>query len=80
MGNTTPLTNNKKLLAWVDEMAKMCQPDQVVWCDGSQEEYDELARMMVKNGAYVRLCDERGFYLLLTVNHYKYVLKFCNIK
>ncbi len=31
MGSTTPLTKNKKLLAGVDEMAKMCQPDQVVW-------------------------------------------------
>ncbi|HDY69256.1 MAG: phosphoenolpyruvate carboxykinase (GTP) [Candidatus Scalindua sediminis] len=59
MGSTTPLTKNKKLLAWVDEMAKMCQPDQVVWCDGSKEEYDELAEMMVKNGTYVRLNDKK---------------------
>ncbi|MEE9213963.1 MAG: hypothetical protein V3U54_04090, partial [Thermodesulfobacteriota bacterium] len=57
MGSTTPLIKNKKLLVWVDEMAKMCQPDQVVWCDGSKEEYDELAEMMVKNGTYVRLND-----------------------
>jgi phosphoenolpyruvate carboxykinase (GTP) len=59
MGSTTPLTKNKKLLAWVNEMAKMCQPDKIVWCDGSKEEYDELARMMVKNGAYVRLNDKK---------------------
>ncbi|MGR3302648.1 MAG: phosphoenolpyruvate carboxykinase (GTP) [Candidatus Scalindua sp.] len=59
MGNTIPLTKNKKLLAWVDEVAKMCQPDQVVWCDGSQEEYDEMADMLVKSGTYVRLNDEK---------------------
>ena len=59
MGSTAPLTKNKKLLAWIDEVAKMCQPDQVVWCDGSQEEYDEMADMLVKNGTYVRLNDEK---------------------
>ena len=59
MGGTIPLTKNKKLLAWIDEVAKMCQPDQVVWCDGSQEEYDEMANMLVKSGTYVRLNDEK---------------------
>ena len=59
MGSTTPLTNNKKLLAWVDEMARMCQPDKVVWCDGSKEEYDELADVLVKNGTYVKLNEEK---------------------
>ncbi|MDR4499320.1 MAG: phosphoenolpyruvate carboxykinase (GTP) [Candidatus Scalindua sp.] len=59
MGSKTPLTQNKKLLSWVDEITKMCQPDQVIWCDGSKEEYDELAEMMVKNGTYVRLNDEK---------------------
>ena len=59
MGSTTPLTKNRELLAWVDEVAKMCQPDQVVWCDGSQEEYDEMADMLVKSGTYVKLNDEK---------------------
>lgn len=59
MGSEAPLTNNKKLLEWVDKKAKMCKPDKVVWCDGSQDEYDELAEVMVKNGAYVRLNDKK---------------------
>jgi len=59
MGSTIPLTKNKKLLAWIDKVAKMCKPDQVVWCDGSQEEYDEMADMLVKSGTYVRLSDEK---------------------
>ncbi|MBS1257230.1 MAG: Phosphoenolpyruvate carboxykinase [GTP] [Candidatus Scalindua arabica] len=59
MGGTIPLTKNKKLLTWIDEVAKMCQPDQVVWCDGSHEEYDEMADMLVKSGTYVRLNDDK---------------------
>jgi phosphoenolpyruvate carboxykinase (GTP) len=44
------MTENKKLQAWVKEMADMCQPDQIYWCDGSQEENDRLLQEMVKSG------------------------------
>jgi phosphoenolpyruvate carboxykinase (GTP) len=47
------MTKNKKLLAWVDEMAKMCQPDKIHWCDGSQEENDRLIKVCVDNGSFV---------------------------
>ena len=52
---STTMTTNKKLLAWVDEMAKMCKPEKVHWCDGSQEEYDALSAGMVRTGTYVKL-------------------------
>jgi len=47
--NTAP-TNHKKLLAWVDEIARLCQPDQIEWCDGSKEEYDRLTKLMIDEG------------------------------
>ncbi len=46
------MTNNKKLIAWVDEMAKLCKPDKVYWCDGSQEENDRLIKQCVDNGSF----------------------------
>jgi len=46
---------NKKLLAWVDEMARMCQPDSVYWCNGSQKEYDWLCDTMIQSGTFIRL-------------------------
>ena len=36
------LTENKAVLSWIDEMAKMTQPDKIVWIDGSQEQIDAL--------------------------------------
>ncbi len=59
------MTKNKKLLAWVEEMTRLCKPDQVVWCDGSQEEYDRLMQGMVESGMAIRLNPEKrpGSYL-----------------
>jgi len=48
-------TENKKLLEWVDEMARMCKPDSVSWCDGSREEYDRHMADMVESGSATSL-------------------------
>ena len=48
-------TKNKKLLEWVEEMAELAQPDRVVWCDGSQQEWDRLTQQMVDAGTFIRL-------------------------
>src|SRR5918912_1388768 len=52
-------TKHERLLAWVEEMAAMCKPDQVHWCDGSAEEYDELCQVLVDNGTFERLSDAK---------------------
>jgi phosphoenolpyruvate carboxykinase (GTP) len=53
------VTTNQRLLDWVEEVATLCQPDRVEWCDGSQEEYDRLCQLLVDAGTLTRLNDER---------------------
>lgn len=48
------LPNNERLLRWVEEVAALCEPDRIHWCDGSQEEYDELCELLVQNGTVAR--------------------------
>jgi phosphoenolpyruvate carboxykinase (GTP) len=48
-------TNHWRLRAWVNDMIELCQPARVYWCDGSQQEYDELCELMVQKGMLIRL-------------------------
>jgi len=48
-------TTHKALLAWVEEMSRLCQAERVFWCDGSEEEYQSLSDLMVRNGTYTKL-------------------------
>lgn len=59
------MIKHKKLQAWVDEVAKMCQPDKIQWVDGSQEENDRLLEEMVAAGAAEKLDENKrpGCYL-----------------
>ena len=53
--NTPAYVKNPKLIAWVAEMAAMCKPAHVHWCDGSEEEYDRLCQLLVDNGTFKKL-------------------------
>ena len=48
-------TGNQKLLKWVDEVARLTQPDRVYWCDGSDAEYDRLCGELVAAGTFRKL-------------------------
>lgn len=50
---------NQTLRKWVEEMVELCKPDNVHWCDGSQEEYDSLCELMVQKGTFIRLNPEK---------------------
>ena len=57
MTNTTnhAPTSNQKALAWVKEMAELCQPERIHWCDGSDAENQSLCDLMVKSGTLIKL-------------------------
>ena len=57
-GLDNPPTRNKKLLEWVEEVAELTQPDEVIWCDGSDDEWERLTSQMVEAGTFIRLNPE----------------------
>jgi phosphoenolpyruvate carboxykinase (GTP) len=57
--STTVPTKNKKLLDWVEEVAALTQPDAIHWCDGSAEEYDQLAQELIDAGTFEKLSEAK---------------------
>ncbi|SPA10457.1 PHOSPHOENOLPYRUVATE CARBOXYKINASE [Cupriavidus taiwanensis] len=53
--NAPAWVKHPKLIAWVAEIAALTKPDNIYWCDGSQEEYDRLCEQMVAAGTMKRL-------------------------
>jgi len=52
-------TSNRKLIAWVEEVAELTTPDRIYWCDGSAQEYDDLCQLLVDQGTFTRLSDAK---------------------
>ncbi len=54
-----PLTRHRGVLDWVDEVARLTTPDQILWIDGSEKEKDELAREAFSTGELIELNQEK---------------------
>ncbi|MGZ4481613.1 MAG: phosphoenolpyruvate carboxykinase (GTP) [Gaiellales bacterium] len=72
MAHTAPkrqaTTQHAGLQAWVEEIAALTQPDDIHWCDGSAEEYDLLAQVLIDAGTFERLSEAKrpGSYVALS--------------
>jgi phosphoenolpyruvate carboxykinase (GTP) len=52
-------STNKPVLAWVQQMADLCKPDRLFWCDGSNAEKEVLTAEAVKNGVLIPLNQQK---------------------
>lgn len=50
---------HERVKAWVQQIAALCKPDSVYWCDGSEQEYSQLCDLLVRNGTFIRLNPEK---------------------
>ncbi len=48
-----------RLRGWIQSMVDLCKPESVHFCDGSQEEYDQLCELLVEKGTFIRLNPEK---------------------
>ncbi len=53
------MTNNKKVLTWLEEMKNLCKPANVIWIDGSEEQLEELRAEAVASGEMIKLNQEK---------------------
>ena len=59
MNSSKPNTTHATIIRWVDEMAKLCEPDRIFWCDGSAAENKVLTEEAVAAGVLIRLNQEK---------------------
>ena len=59
------MTTLKALQDWIDETARLTRPDQIRWCNGSDDEYRNLTRLLLDTGGFIELNQEThpGCYL-----------------
>src|SRR6218665_527347 len=57
---STYSSSHAALNAWVKEVADLCTPDAIYWCDGSKKEYDFLCDKLVKKGTFIKLNPEKS--------------------
>jgi phosphoenolpyruvate carboxykinase (GTP) len=59
MDSGSHIPRNKFVTDWVEEMATLCQPDRVFWCNGSEEEKERMTNEAVERGILIRLNQEK---------------------
>lgn len=59
MPKVHPWTKNTRLNEWIAEAVRLCNPDSVHLCDGSQEEYDQLCKLLVSKGTFIPLNERK---------------------
>jgi phosphoenolpyruvate carboxykinase (GTP) len=67
--SSTQERRNKQLAQWVDEVAHLCHPDRVHWCDGSDEEYQAMLRLMTLSGTAIWLAQDKRPNSVLVRSH-----------
>lgn len=53
------MVKHKKLADWVYEAANLCKPDKVYWCDGTENEYQLMLRLMIQAGTAIPLAESK---------------------
>jgi phosphoenolpyruvate carboxykinase (GTP) len=57
--SATSSGKNRELAQWVEDVAQMCRPERIHWCDGSHDEYQRMLRLMVQSGIAIPLNDAK---------------------
>jgi len=53
------MTTNIRLINWVKEMTELCKPDSVYWCNGSDEEFEQMTNDLIGNGTFIKLNESK---------------------
>lgn len=57
--STTYEVNHSALKDWVRQVADLCKPDRIHWCDGSKQEYNDLCQQLVDKGTFIKLNEKK---------------------
>lgn len=66
---------NSKALEWIEQIQALCEPDRVYFCDGSNEQYNELASLLVEQGVFIPLNPKKKPHSFLARSHPKDVAR-----